>query len=127
MGYYTDYKVNVYKQDKNVTAYDMLSKMNELQTTNRGIFYPFDGLIQELMEENWTKQAHDFELETDDECKWYEWADDMKDLSKAFPNVIFQVSGEGEEQGDIWRAWIKNGKVVIHEARIVIDPLDEKE
>ena len=51
-------------------------------------------------------------------AKWYEWEEDMLKLSKLFPSILFKVDGEGEEAGDIWRAFFKNGKRVKYKAEI---------
>lgn len=46
------------------------------------------------------------------ETKWYDHHEDMIEFSKKHPNAVFLLSGEGEEQGDIWKAYYKNGKGV---------------
>jgi hypothetical protein len=46
-----------------------------------------------------------------DSIKWYDCEDDMKKYSKKHPNVIFLIDGEGEENGDIWKAYFQNGKM----------------
>ncbi|AXH69627.1 hypothetical protein HWB79_gp185 [Streptomyces phage LukeCage] len=56
-----------------------------------------------------------------DTMKWYDWEDDMASLSRDWPNVLFALSGEGEEPGDLWKAWVRNGKVIKVEGRIVYD------
>ena len=48
-----------------------------------------------------------------DSCKWYEHNDDMKKVSKKHPDVVFILDGEGEESGDVWRKFYKNGKVAV--------------
>lgn len=40
--------------------------------------------------------------------KWYTYEEDMKKLSKQFPNDIFKLSGEGE-CGRLWVQYFKNG------------------
>lgn len=60
-----------------------------------------------------------------DSCKWYDHEMDMKELSKQFPNVVFKLKGEGEEAGDLWHKYFKNGKVQVCEAKIVYDKFDE--
>ena len=45
------------------------------------------------------------------DCKWYEHDRDMTELSKQFPNVIFQLDGNGEESEDIWTSWYHDGKI----------------
>lgn len=58
-------------------------------------------------------------------AKWYEYEKDMRKISEQFPDVIFTVSGEGEENDDIWRAYFKNGKSQYCEAIINFEPYDE--
>jgi len=57
--------------------------------------------------------------------KWYEYEEDMKEFSSMFPNAIFILTGFGEEPGDIWRAYFKNGKAQVCEAVITYPPYDE--
>ena len=45
-----------------------------------------------------------------DNCKWYDHEEDVREYSKKFPNLVFILDGEGEEPGDIWREFYKNGK-----------------
>lgn len=47
-----------------------------------------------------------------DSCKWYEHDEDMLKLAKRFPDAVFMLSGEGEEAGDVWRAYYKHGEPV---------------
>ena len=35
----------------------------------------------------------------------------MLKLSLEFPEYVFILDGEGEESGDIWRSFYKNGKM----------------
>lgn len=52
-------------------------------------------------------------------CKWYSCFEDMKVVSKEFPNVTFFIDGDGEEQGDVWKAIFKNGKSKVVKPEIV--------
>ena len=47
------------------------------------------------------------------EAKWYEWKDEMLEISDKFPKLLFTVDGDGEESGDNWRAFFKGGKYYI--------------
>lgn len=59
--------------------------------------------------------------------KWYEYKENMKSLSAAFPNVLFILNGWGEETGDIWRNFFKDGKVQVAKTQIVFDEFDPEE
>ena len=57
-----------------------------------------------------------------EEMKWYESDADMRQLSNEFPEVEFTLDGEGEESGDIWRAYYKGGKSQYTDAHVSFDP-----
>jgi len=44
------------------------------------------------------------------DASWHNYEDDMRQFSKRFPNELFVLSGEGDEQGDLWNSYFKNGK-----------------
>ena len=53
-----------------------------------------------------------------DSVKWYEHEEDMKEISRLFPDMVFQLTGDGEDTGDIWEKYFKNGEC--EECRAVI-------
>jgi hypothetical protein len=59
-----------------------------------------------------------------DAVKWYECEEHMREFSERYPNVLFTISGYGEDPGDIWKLHAKNGKLQKCEAVIVIPPYD---
>lgn len=82
MGYQTDFKVS------SEPAVSMLDKILKEET------------------------EYDFEDgRSTDSIKWYDHAEDMKRISLQIPNTLFTVDGNGEENGDIWRNFFKDGKM----------------
>lgn len=46
-----------------------------------------------------------------DGCKWYSRIDDLKHISKKYPDTLFILTGEGEDYHDNWREYYMNGKL----------------
>lgn len=61
-----------------------------------------------------------------DAVKWYSSHEDMIEFSKKFPRVLFILSGEGEEPGDIWKNYYKNGKSQRTQAELKFAEFDPK-
>lgn len=62
----------------------------------------------------------------EDQTKWYEHEVVMKEISKEYPDVIIQLTGEGEENSDMWIKYFVNGKMQHCEAKIVFEEFDPK-
>lgn len=60
-----------------------------------------------------------------DQVKWYSWKEHCIRVSKDFPNIVINIEGEGEESGDRWKAYIKNGKIQISKAVVTFEEFDE--
>lgn len=60
-----------------------------------------------------------------DSCKWYSHQKDMIEYSLRYPDTVFELSGEGEESGDIWKEYYKNGKVQVCKVVITFEKFDE--
>lgn len=100
MGYYTCHNLKIHQIDneKELTFSEIIklkTLIDEYIKSHEAIEYAV-GLI-------------DTEWECDS-CKWYDHHEDMVEMSKAFPNVVFELEGDGEESGDIWKTYYKNGK-----------------
>ena len=78
--------------------------------------------ITEFLEEN-KERYYGIEPtgESTDRVKWYEHENNIKILSERFPSVLFTLSGEGEESGDIWKKYFLNGKCQVAKAKITFD------
>lgn len=59
--------------------------------------------------------------------KWYDHDDDMLALSTRFPDVVFQLYGDGEDSEDRWMTYYKNGRCQVDALHITVeeDPFDE--
>jgi len=59
---------------------------------------------------------------------WLDWdfEEDMKVLSRTYPNVVFQVTVIGELHDDIWRQYFKNGKSYRVDGNIVFPRYDKE-
>jgi len=58
-------------------------------------------------------------------CKWYDCEDDMLIYSTDHPDTVFALKGEGEDPGDIWIRYFKDGKGQYCPGKITFDEYDE--
>ena len=107
MGYYTNYTLT-WESDDKVTDWeieDYIENLDPDSDDGYGIYAAYhDGC---------------------NDMKWYEWQEHMVKFSMEFPEVLFKLEGKGEEHGDLWVAYIKNGKVQLCKAKITFDDFDE--
>lgn len=104
MGYYTDFRLSVVGSGP---VYDKLMSQKNNVIISRGNYdFPLSRWIDKDYSDN---------------LKWYEWKEDMKQLSSEWPNVLFILEGDGEESGDMWKAWFRNGRSYKLEAKIVFE------
>lgn len=83
-------------------------------------------IIEELSDENDdAAYALDENGNTEMPCKWYDHDEDLKEFSKKYPELLFILNVEGEEPGDIWREYFKNGKMYSDKAEIIFPEFDE--
>lgn len=61
----------------------------------------------------------------DDSCKWYDHDEHMKEVSEKNPDIVFELFGEGEESGDIWYKYYKNGKKQVCQGKVTFEEYDE--
>lgn len=106
MGYYTSYKLSV-KNETHPQYEGFVKWVEPFPKTSTGY--------------SW----YDFWMGSGDNCKWYEYNTDMVALSQQFPELVFLLEGEGEESGDMWKRYYKNGKVQVANAVVTYDEYDE--
>lgn len=104
MGYYTAYKLEEPSVGREL-GWEIAEQM-ERYDTNYGKLSQFIGGYGESI-------------------KWYDHEIDMKAFSKRFPDVVFTLHGEGEESGDLWVKYFKDGKMQRVDAVISYAGFDE--
>lgn len=118
MGYYTRYKLSTIdnKHKASDIAYYMKKEAHKAEK-----YYPLEHCFDKYLFE---EKIIDFEM-CSDECKWYEHHEEMIELSNHFTETIFCLYGNGEENGDTWYRYYKNGKSQYCPAKITYDEYDE--
>lgn len=104
MGYYTDFTLTMTPRPDSVSSEQMNATLNSVTGYTWNSPQPFR-----------------FQLE----AKWYDCSEHIKIISALHPDILFELSGDGEEQGDQWHRYCRNGKTQICEAIIAFDPFDE--
>lgn len=99
MGYYTRYNLTITNDEAG-------SIMDELRET--------DGARYALTDTGGCS----------DSCKWYNHETEMKEFSKKYPKSVFELTGHGEGDGDIWTKYFKDGKMQVSKAKITCEPFN---
>lgn len=102
MGYYTEYNLSFVAESEDQHE-EILNELSEISGYHADIFSGVDTV------------------------KWYDHVKDMVKLSTLYQDILFTLEGEGEESGDLWRAYFKNGKHVRNTAKIVFPDFNEEE
>ena len=136
MGYYTQYKIKFEVLDDSAQKKEFDEFIEALVEAD--ITVPDSITIQDTVRDV-TERIHDF-MESDDfctsescnayriqedVCKWYEHEYDMRLVSRKFPGVLWTLTGEGEESGDLWRKYFWNGKMQTARAELIYPAFDE--
>ena len=115
MGYYTDYTLSVYRakkqDDGSIVMVSDIPKIVEIQIEEEidlmNVFR--DGNIKDSYYANDT---------------WYNHEEDMRLLSSKFPDIVFWLSGDGDNHEDMWQKFFVAGKMQPCYARIIYDDFD---
>ena len=102
MGYYTAYSLEVQDATKE----------------------QLDDICTFLKERNVINYALDEYFECCEIVKWYDHDDDMLALSERFPDLLFCLHGEGEDNTDLWNTYYRDGKMQVCRAEIVYPEFD---
>ena len=106
MGYYSYFELSAYKRGRHIDTNEEMEICHFLNTSDK-----ISGYLH----------IKSFSSLRNDSMKWYDHDKDMLALSKAFPNIVFVLTGEGEERDDNWISYYKNGQMETCRGTIVYD------
>lgn len=107
MSYYTSHTLKVLSQVDEKIEINQLDLIADLRNTSDEAEYSLD--------ENG---------DCEQSSKWHEHEKDLRAFSKKYPKLIFELHGEGEESGDIWKEYYQDGKMQKCKAEIVYPDFD---
>lgn len=94
MGYYTRHILTV----RNIHDNEQFRLLSEELKERDLIGYAFDY-------GNYDNDRHEAIFYAYEDVKWYDHDKDMIMIAEKFPNMYFELEGEGEEYGDLWREY----------------------
>ena len=110
MGYSTYYQLDVV--DDSVDIFSILSNEEMLEKIG------FSGV-------NYAIDEYGYGIDC---VSWYGYDEEMKELSKEYPEIVFELCGEGEDPGgDLWKAYYKGGKGKKYQAIITYPEFSEND
>lgn len=126
MGYYTRHQVQVHSYgESKITDKQIIDKIMEYNKQDSDYFYPIaDAIENEYGDDYFDDTQGGMYIDTE-ETKWYDSHEEMLMLSKDFPEITFKVHGDGEEAGDSWDMYYRNGKSC--EYRPIMPPFNPKD
>jgi hypothetical protein len=113
MGYQTDFNLRMTGNPKLFEIARKDAKYLRRKELNGCSFWEVNELLQN-------------ELHVNENMKWYDWERDMRMFSKRHPKILFILKGFGDEPGDVWIAYIQNGKAQVEDECIEYPKLDKK-
>lgn len=135
MSYFTVYVFSVQEYgDDEITAGMIAHKIISLNNNDpKGPFYPLVDVYSDESLYNFVDNETQCDLKTpsDEDAKieysWYAHDHDMLLLSKEFPTVTFKLHGRGEDYGDVWDTYYRNGKMCTYTLPLEMPPFNEKD
>ena len=130
MAYLTDYKLKIHRVDEKVI------RNSKIYTEKHGIDMEYED-IEDLFDaicDTFNAFVMKNEKMLDalgtsfgeyvGPSTWYNHEDDMIEISKQFPGVVFKLEGDGEDSGDIWKQYFKEGTSQICHSNITFNDYD---
>lgn len=95
MGYQTDYHLSI-------------EQRNGLPLPEENARYIISVLRESCKEASYSLKEDG--TPSGNESRWYEHKEDLAAFSLHYPDLVFDLYGEGEEAGDLWHLYAWNGK-----------------
>lgn len=114
MGYNTTYQLRVIDKPVYIGNVDLTAFIDEFIPETQ------TGIMTLMVDTNGSY------LQSDCEARWYQHEQDMLRLSASYPDLVFQLDGQGEDAEDRWRKYFKSGKFQSAKAVITLEPYDPK-
>lgn len=129
MGYYTTFRLRVQPQWLEIQK-PLKELITETQYLSEEEAESMKTVTIDVLKTVEKERLHSYPESTlaamfSDTRKWYEWEQDMKIISKTYPEILFCLIGDGENNEDMWYAYFQKGKVQICTAIITYDEFDE--
>ena len=112
MSYYTTYNLFAHPVFDAKVADIILERLREYDITDYAV------------EDNYSFVEDGIAFDSFGDCPWSDHEEDMLSISKEFPDIHFELHGEGEVNYDIWTQHFLGGKSQLCKAEIIIPPFD---
>lgn len=123
MGYCTDYELTTQNNITNKQILDILKYILKENKENEDYLYPFISEIKKEIADVFLEDINDFYFSASG-VKWYNYEEELLKLSQNFPDIIFKLSGKGEQYSDMWDKYFYKGKIQKCYAKIIIPEFD---
>ena len=101
MGYYTTYELEIEGQgEKWVQGVDEAGN-----SVRVNIGHDHAAIEHEIVQASGYSSLFEGEA-----IKWYGHDEEMRAISRKYPDLLFTLTGVGEESGDMWRCYYQAGK-----------------
>lgn len=129
MGYYTYFRLEYKALDLEICKHENIEGSNfchvcGISLNARAEKHRLVKYLESCEEDNWWLYTLYVEAYLHD--KGWEHNNIMIDLSLKFPNILFTLHGEGEENDDLWRKYYLNGKIQVEYAQITYGEFDKE-
>ena len=108
MGYYTLHRIRIINKYNTKKNFEILGEY--IRKISGYIFHIYGSVLKDYSDK-----------ESDEGNKWYDYEDDMKEVSRLFPHFEIQLKGKGEE-GEICEKIYKDGYSYFNNPSVFSDP-----